>query len=489
MNKVFLLKLIILAESDNETYRYLKDRQDLIPEIERGDFSEDYKKQRAKLEPEKLELSRKLLQLPPHSNTLTAGELAELFYRVGFYEEPTPDPREFLRYAKEDPNEAMKFLEKIPESWMHFSAQIVPELEKEVASMQQDPAKLDDSNLVNPVKNMFKTFLLTFSKYGVSEKPENKSLFDSACAIPFQLSDNSFKIIDNETEFFNLCLKFGSAECLEQYLSLPKFQTFDNFNLLVRNLDQEILLKSDISTGILDKTYSFVQDNFDTTISLVKEKEMLEFKNSDQLYRRLSDLFINHGEPQRTILFDLLMNFSNSEEDKLILIDDLLSKHDCEKLAGLLDDEGFMTILSTKRNEELKNFIAKEIDLNETQCINLLTKLWTERRIGVFGNLDKNFLTEIGKRVNEIQNFDVKRTYIDLISNKNLSESISSIGAKSSYIEMLNYLNNNLQGNNKSDEGKKTSLLKRSITSFLTIMKGGVKHGRKSRATSRKSRK
>lgn len=491
MNKVFLLKLIILAESDNETYRYLKDRQDLIPEIEKNDFKEEYKNKRAKKnesELEKLELTRKLLQLPPHSNALSAGELAELFYRVGFYEEPTPDPREFLLYAKTNPNEAMKFLEKIPGSWMHFSAQIVPELDKVISDLQGDAAKLDDSNIVNPVKKMFKTFFLTFSKYGNNENKENRNLFDSTCSLPIRLSNNAFRIIDNETDFFNLCLSFGSTECLQQYLSLPRFDDFNNFNQVILNLDQKALAESGITKSILDKVYFFLGANFDATIPLIREKKMLMFRNSEEFRNQLLTFFTSHGEPQRTVLFDLLKVFLNSEVNKISLIDDLLNKHDCEKLSALLADESYISILSTKRNIELKQFITKDMDLNETQCTNLLTNLWTDKKLGVLGFLDKNFLTEFGNKINAIQDFDTKKPYIELLSNKNLVETILSIGAKGSYLEVLNFLNNNLKGNNHSEEGKKISLLKRSVTSFLTKMKGGVKHGRRSGTTGRNSR-
>ena len=68
-SKAFILKLLILAESDNKTYKYLKDNLDKIGGIEKeGQFAKELEnKYKSQGEKEVLQKSKILLRLPPLS--------------------------------------------------------------------------------------------------------------------------------------------------------------------------------------------------------------------------------------------------------------------------------------------------------------------------------------------------------------------------------------------------------------------------------------
>jgi len=491
-DKTFFLKLLILAESDNKTYKHLKDHQELIPEIERDDFPGEYKKERGGDE-EKLDLSRKLLQLPPHSTVLDPGRLAELFYLIGFYEEPTPDPKEFLKLARTNPPKAIKFLDQAPASWAHFSGQVVPELNKSIENITADPSKINDLNFISPVKNMITTSALAFSEYGNKENSEHKQLFKSFISLfkPLlpTIGDNIVNMIDKESQLLDVNLDFASIEFWQQYLLAPRFQDAARFSEIVKALDQQKLLSSDVVKPILDKTLSFLETNCDLMVVLIREKELLKTKNSKEFQNQLISFFVSHGEPHRVCLFNLFKEVAILEEFQEQIIDDLLAKLDYQKLAEVLDSKQLRSSLVSQRTKNLKDLLIQNADFSNQQCIELITKLWQPANATAFGLFDSNFLNNYIDRANLISDLNIKKLYINLLTADEILKEAENQGAQRMCSAVLQKLNNELHGSYKTPEGKQIIQMKRKLTIAAKKLKGGGKYAKGSARGARKQTK
>ena len=497
-DKIYLLKLIILAESDRETYRYLKDHQDVIPGIEASDFSAPYKNFRIDNKGEedsnatvnsRLEVSRKLIQMPPLSTALGEGRLAKLFYLVGLYEEPTPDPIEFLGLSMTKPEEAVKYLEQVPTDWSHYVSQLTPEVNRYVSEFQSDPAKLNDQQVVTPAKNVVKTILLAFGEYGDKDNDENKDLFKSFFNYLLPL-DNNLPVGDklpvvvpDETNLFKLSLVYSSDELIKQYLSTLRFSNVQNFIGLINGIDTETLKMSEFINPIFEKTLLFLETNFNETVTLVKEKQLMNCKHSENLQAQLVSFFTTHGEPQRTELFNLFKEFPMLKENMSVIIDDILSKNDLQKLLEVVNDIKFKSVLTERRTNELKNtIIINGMNLNEESTENFLENLW-ENHLSEFRLLDTSFVKGLIGRIKEIQDLNLKNRYIEMFIKKSLIEKILTMKAKEDYIKVLNYLYDYLDENTQPENSKK-SQLKGNITRFIKKLKGGVRNARRTRAGS-----
>lgn len=486
-NKTFFLKLLILAESDPKTYKYLKNQQILLSKIEKEGFLPEYIETREKesdtkeKEHEMLELTRKLIQLPPHSTELPQGRLAELFYQVGFYEEPAIEPKEFFELSKSKPDNAIKFLDKTPGNWIHFIGQIMVVVDLFINEATKDQNKLIDVATVTPIKNMVSTILLAFSKYGNIED-SNKKLFLSFSDSLIKLSEKIIDLLDDEIMFINISLNYGSKEFLEQYLTAARFNDFTTYNQIIAGLDKNTLLSSKINSPIINKTLLFLETNFNDVISLIKKKEMLKLSTADEIKNKLVNYFISHEEPQRTELFNI---FNESEvtisEDQLnIIVNDIITKSDYEKLTKILNINKYVPILNNK-SSKIKELINRS-ELNNQAFINLTDILWTVKNIILFKLFDNEFLGELLKKLEVLIDVSVYKSYIEILTKNEILKMEPKKLFIPEYIGFLKRLHELKKGDNKSSEGKIKSALKRKLTEFINkLKKGGVENGNNSR--------
>jgi hypothetical protein len=328
---------------------------------------------------------------------------------------------------------------------------------------------------------MVSTILLAFSKYGNKEE-SHKKLFHSFSDSLIKISENILNLLDDESMFMNVSLNYGSKEFLEQYLTTTRFNDFKIYKQIIDSLDKNILLSSEIISPIIDKTLIFLETNLNEVINLIKEKEMLKLNISDDIKNKLVDFFINHGDPHRTELFNLFNenNVNVSEKQLDIIVDDIMIKSDYDKLTKILDLNKYESILHKKLSEIKK--LIRGSELNNQAFINLMNNLWEEKNILRFTLFDKNLLDEISKKLEALIEIDIYKSYIIILTKKEILGIAQKTTYISEYIKFLTHLHESKRGDNKTPEGKIKSNLKRQLKNFINkIKKGGVKNGSNSR--------
>lgn len=459
----YILKMIVLADMDIALYKYFMKNPETLTSVEKG--NEIPEKHRE----ETTESVKELLVNPPHSDEIKT-DLAEIFYLVGLFEEPSPNPRKIINLSKSDPRKAIGFVKDMPGNWMHFSKNILGSLSQSFEVIKGEPAKGDDPAFIEPVKKEVETikmFILEFAKKGIKE---HKSLIKSFLMMLPSLGPSSVKVLNNnELEILNLSLDSGTEEFWQQYLAIERFKDFNNFSQVTSNLDNQKIAESEVIAPLLSKLLTFLDSNLEDVIRLVKSKKLFETKKSKEFQKQIVQYFTNQGDPaRRDLLFDLFKEVKLSDENKMTIIDDVTEKNEYQRIKNLLAIDLFNEIIISQKLGNLKNFLTNQADFNSVDCKELVETILKPDKFVKYQLLDSEFLKKLGHKIKDVGDQNLREEFIGLlINNKNKLIPVIKKNKKG-YLSLLDIVYKSAISNTK-----------RKITNFKKIIDEGKKNGRR----------
>lgn len=482
----YLLKLIILAASDNKSYLYFLNNPNLVSQIEKGSDLPDVllkvedlsKKEENKLQENKFKKTKQLLQLLPHSDDLEI-DMTKLFSLVGFLEEQPPNPTEFLELGKTDPGRAIKLVEKMAESWIYFMKLALSSINQSFEAIKNESEKTDDQDFIKSLKNEITSITMLLEKFANRKREEDKKLTnDFLISLP-ELNQNITKILnDNETKILNLALFFDYNEFWEQYLAIERFNDFNNFNQIINNLDNQSILDSNSLNPILVKTFSFLDSNLNDVINLIKNKKFFENKNSKDFQKQVTNYFTLQDDERRNKLFNLFKESRLDRENQLMIINDLIEKNDCQRLKDCLSHKSFSQILiSGKPLEKLKDFLINTADLNNQKCKELIIELFKPDNFEKYNIKESKFLNDLSEKVKNMIDQSLKDDYVSLFLQFELVNIVKENNMTKDYCDILTKI-----------KPAASTKIKGEVTRFINRKLKGKKYGKR-KTTRRKRRK
>lgn len=456
----YILKIIVLADIDIDVYKYIVKNPDILASVEKGNDIPAEDKNKWKLKEDKIEDAKKLLILPPHASEIKT-DLAEIFYLVGLFEEPLPDPREFMNLAKTDSDKALQFIKEMPGNWIHFTKLILGSLSQSFENIKNEPTKSDDITFINPIKKEVETIKKFYLEFAKKENEEHKNLVESLLTLLPLLGANVSKVLNNnETEILNLALDFGTDEFWQQYLSTERFNDFNNFNQVISNLDEQKILESEIISPILSRVQSFIDPNLEGVINLIKSKKLFETKKSDEFQKKTVEYFSGQVEPtKRDQLFNLFKESKLSDESKITIISDFFTKNEYQKIKDLIAIDSFNQIIILQKLNDFQNFITKKADFNNSDCKELIKTIIVPANFARYRLIDSAFLQILGDKIKNVSDPDFKTEYAEMLLNNQLIDGIKK--NKKGYFDMLDVIYTTA-----------TSNIKRKITNFKKKVNG-----------------
>lgn len=488
-DKTFLLKMIMIADLKTSAYKFLSKNQATLTGLEtdpNGDFPDNYlnglKDKEGKIKEADREILGKILKIlrtEPLSTRLESP-LSKIFDLVGFFEELQPDTIEFNKLAAENPDEAIELLGKIDWDFDSRISSLIAEISQDAGKLDFDITQSNDdqTKILNTFRNRINTMIKVLNSYtsreGFSKKIEGVTaqFFSIFPPLGEKLKDSLSEL---EIPLINLALSLATKEFWQKLMEVNSFNDFDNLARIIGSLDNQKILDSAVSEPLFNKLNSFLDTNFDDVIKLIENKTLLTAKASNELQSALASFFTTQSDiNRRDRIFELFKTNKVDSANYLIIMDDLLNKPDYQKLGILINDQRSSQILFSQRSQQLKDFIVTVADLNNEQFLNFFESFWTQENIRKFNLLETNFLNSLVDELNQA-NPDFKQNYIGILTNVNLKETISNMGATMAYINGIDLLKQNLDRNFRAK-----------LTRFQTALKGGGNNARKTKSRRRK---
>ncbi len=457
-DSLFLLKLIMIAELDDEVYDHFAHHPSDYMLVERGDIvnlPEDLHRTTGSPlivdpSPKRKEALDKVVSLirrtPPKTSKLTT-KVSDLFQLVGAFEGQLMDTSVVQELVDKEPLRAIDLLEQ--EFEWDFDTQVQAlsgNFAQAASQVVNEPPYSDD--LESEAHKLFKSraeaMMYLFDKY--DQKPLFGAAHDKLTVTFFDvligMGDRVVVFVGHDLrgKLLNSALKYATEGFWKQLLEVKELKEWDTFWEVINQLDIELFKRATNNKPLLERMTSFLDsDNHQEVIDIVRVKNWIEIPD-------LIALFINHfmvstRDDVRTALLDLFGSADVNSEQSKTLISNLIQRKDYRLLNEILGISKFDMILCGEYSQNLREFLYNDLELEQDKAKNLMGSLWKVEAIQKYKLFDKDSFINFSKRMT-LGSVDANRShYVGLMTHSSIKRFLEGNEInRAAYIEGLETL-------------------------------------------------
>lgn len=458
----FLLKIIILAESDYKSYSHFSNSLDQVPNAEEGPgiLNQTYKEEleatttsvdKRIILNKRLEKTRILLSVSPRSKDIKIP-LSEMFTLVGSFEEELPDASEFLHLAGTDSNKATKFLsDSFSWDWKNVLNQLLGDISQSLESIKTE----DNEKRSTEIRKQIKTFLSSIGNYNTgTESDEAQKLINSFLILLPSLNDK-FPILLSENldeEIYNLALSVNSDGFWNEIFAQPYWQDMGHFKAMLSKLTEVSLKNSSSTPLVLHKILQYLEQEFDPLFEEIRNKKLLGVTNSGSFQKDLASYFLNNSDASKANkLLDIFMgSVTISPEVEIMIIDHFLGAVDLERIHKILTNNEYSNKLSKERLSQFKQLLLDHLDLQNGFFKDIIRNIFKPNVFSQYRLWLDGFLKTFASSICSLTDNNIKKEYIEIMLNKSLIREIRENKIENIYREALEILRSNQDRRTKS---------------------------------------